>query len=415
MKRMPLINRKSDFYRLSSYAWLLFFLLTSFSIKSQQISGKWLGYIAIEGTVDTFLYEMELTQNENIINGSSFCFTPDTSAYAIFNVLGEAQQDQFVIQEFEQVEPSDGKWCHKYLTVRLSNDENQLSGSWDATNCRPGTVVLNRFQPVVTKVVEKKVPFSMEGKWIGHLIQSDRSYGFYLEMNLEKDGQGYSFIESEGEGGHAQMSIRWHSDEKEETFNFVELEIIEKNVPDWKWCIKRGVLDFKKAENKYILEGVWKGFIEGYTEQSGACAPGQLILEKPVLTEQVVQTVRQQTQDYQNTNERKIKVQRVIEVQGDQLKLRAWDSGDVDGDIVSIFMNGQKLLSRYRVSKRKYAFRLELDKTTNFMILHADDIGEISPNTVAVSIDDGQREQMIVLSSDLEESGAVLIRKISLE
>lgn len=46
------------------------------------------------------------------------------------------------------------------------------------------------------------------------------------------------------------------------------------------------------------------------------------------------------------------------------------------------------------------------------MVLHADDLGDISPNTVAVSIDDGQREQVIIVSSNLAESGALMIRKI---
>jgi hypothetical protein len=45
-------------------------------------------------------------------------------------------------------------------------------------------------------------------------------------------------------------------------------------------------------------------------------------------------------------------------------------------------------------------------------MVQADDLGTIKPNTVAVSIHDGQTEQTLVISSDLEENGAVLIRKI---
>ena len=87
----------------------------------------------------------------------------------------------------------------------------------------------------------------------------------------------------------------------------------------------------------------------------------------------------------------------------------------VDGDIVTVFLNGELLFEKYRVTKHKYAKVVKLKPDDNYLILHAEDLGDISPNTVAVSIDDGVKEQIIILSSNLSESGAIMIKQFKIE
>jgi hypothetical protein len=99
-------------------------------------------------------------------------------------------------------------------------------------------------------------------------------------------------------------------------------------------------------------------------------------------------------------------------VNSPELTISVWDNGTEDGDVITLFFNGHQLAKQHRISKNKSNYRVKLSGNENFLILQADDLGSIKPNTVAVSINDGQREQIIVMSADLEENGAVLIRKI---
>ena len=46
----------------------------------------------------------------------------------------------------------------------------------------------------------------------------------------------------------------------------------------------------------------------------------------------------------------------------------------------------------------------------NLLILHAENLGDLPPNTIAVSLDDGSSEQLIIMNANLEESGAILIQ-----
>jgi len=193
--------------------------------------------------------------------------------------------------------------------------------------------------------------------------------------------------------------------------SFRESEVMQKDDPRWPWCIKTGTLVYRREDNRLVLEGDWEGYIEGHDMESGACASGGLYLEKPVLSREVVQVQEAIEAPYQSEKHRKIKVQRVLEVSKPNIRIKIWDNGTVDGDVATLFLNGDRILHNHRVSKRRIGIPVSLQQSDNFLILHAEDLGDIRPNTVAVSVDDGEREQVIILSSNLEESGAVMIRQ----
>jgi hypothetical protein len=139
-------------------------------------------------------------------------------------------------------------------------------------------------------------------------------------------------------------------------------------------------------------------------------------LEKPVLNNLLRANIRSQQQQTasSNNNNRKLQLQRTIQVSSPNITLSVWDNGTEDGDVVTFFLNGHQIAKQLRISKNKNRYQVKLNAEENFLILYAEDLGEIKPNTVAVSIDDGMREQTVVLSSNLEQNGAVLIRQIKL-
>ena len=247
------------------------------------------------------------------------------------------------------------------------------------------------------------------------LSQSDRNYGFYYDIELEEGGTGYSYIVSEGNGGSARHRLNWRYEQRSRQLIIDELVVVERTDEQWKWCIKSATLQLASEEDAYRLTGDWKGQLEGTTSSRGTCAPGQILLEKPVVSRQVVKWVTEKSNAYQLETQREIKIERIIQVKNPHLRIKVWDNGTVDGDVVTIFLNGDQLLNKQRVSKRKIAIPVSLEAEYNFLILHAEDLGEITPNTVAVSIDDGVDEQIIILSSNLRESGAVMVKQFKVE
>jgi hypothetical protein len=205
------------------------------------------------------------------------------------------------------------------------------------------------------------------------------------------------------------MPLQWSS--RNDTLLINETGVGEKSQPEWKWCLKSASLSLRDEPMKMVLSGNWSGFIEGHLHSpKGACAPGTLRLEKPVLSPEVILETKQQSVAYHDKEAREINLGQVIIVKKPNIRIKVWDNGIVDGGVATIYINGKKIAHRYRVTKHKYSIPVTLTEEYNTLILHAESLGTVPPNTVAISISDGLTEHTLVLSSDLNQSGAVLIR-----
>jgi len=394
--------------------------MLAFSISqagAQNLSGEWIGKLTQNGKPEAFSYQINIVQDGDAIFGTAHSNTPDGKNAARFNLTGAWDGSKLILQEIVQTEPAKPRWCLKYAILKLVVSTNSLvlEGDWKADGCSPGKLSLTKRSGLEELMEQEMTPFAIAGRWIGTLSQTDRNYGFYYEVQLTEDGRGMSFIVSEDNGGSANHRLEWRFSAIDSSIVMEESALTEKTDPRWKWCIKTSNLRLRREAMRYILEGDWGGYIEGNTPPNGLCAPGSILLEKPILSRSVVKSIEQPFQIYEVTTQRQAKIVGTVEVQRANIRLKVWDNGTVDGDVASIFLNGERLLDRYRVSKHKYSIPVTLKEDANFLILHAEDLGEISPNTVAISIDDGAREQVIVLSSNLKESGAVLIRQFKLE
>ncbi|MGF1558024.1 MAG: hypothetical protein ACFCUL_02965 [Flavobacteriaceae bacterium] len=108
---------------------------------------------------------------------------------------------------------------------------------------------------------------------------------------------------------------------------------------------------------------------------------------------------------------RNIKYVNELEVYSDQITISLWDHGRVDGDIVSIYLNGEAIVSKYTLTYRKKTFKLQLDASKpNDLFLYAHNLGKSPPNTVSIEIKDGAVSEQIILNSDLKSCEAVLIK-----
>lgn len=383
---------------------------------AQQLDGLWEGKVFQEGLPDTFAYRLILeASGSGTFQGLAAARKmsgPDTAA---FECLAFMDGDRLIVQDLAQVFPREGlRWCLKYATLDMEEGGRVLKGTWKAEGCVAGRMELKKVVTGIPDTIwaEQAVPFSMEGAWTGVLAQSDRDYGFYYALQMQPNGKGSSYIVSEDNGGDATHDLQWEWELTDSLLNLNEIAVLRKTDPRWRWCIKSARLQLYREPHRYVLKGDWWGHLEGDSSTSGACAPGTLMLERPILSERIAQVVQSSEEAYRLDYDRKVKVTQVLEVASDQLYIRVWDNGTVDGDVITIFLNGKRIADRYRVTKSKRNFSVVLDKAANFLILHADDLGEVSPNTVGVAIDDGQREQVIIMSSNLSESGAVLVRQI---
>ena len=411
----------------------VFFLVLAKIGQAQSLAGEWAGEVTQTGKPDSFRYTLSLAQNGGQVSGTATSSNADGTGAAKFEVGGKFDGKLLILQEVLQLEPQNARWCLKHIRLQLVENQGveTLEGNWEADGCKPGTMKLRQVgssavgsgQPDPSQSAIPNPQSAIESRFSGHLSQSDRDYGFYFEMKFEADGTGTSQITSDGEGGNATHRLRWTFDEAEQRLDFEETDILEESVPSWRWCMKSGSLFYQKEKNRRSLAGNWEGYIEGTDPKTGACAPGKLYVEQPIFDQdeptakpgEPAKPAQAELKAYETKTKRDADVERVLEVKSRTVRIRVWDNGTVDGDVLSLFLNGEQIVKNYRVTRQKHETIVKLDKPTNFIILHALNVGSISPNTVAVSVDDGFQEQVVIISSNLDKSGAIMIREFTVK
>ena len=110
------------------------------------------------------------------------------------------------------------------------------------------------------------------------------------------------------------------------------------------------------------------------------------------------------------------KIQKISEIffNSDSLQLSFYDNGTVDGDTVSMVLNGKIIAEKIKLTTN--AFRITIPTKINqtdslLLIMHAESLGLIPPNTGLLVIQDGATRHEIRFEGDLQRSSAVMLRR----
>ena len=107
---------------------------------------------------------------------------------------------------------------------------------------------------------------------------------------------------------------------------------------------------------------------------------------------------------------RSISYTKELVVDTENITVSLWDHGRQDGDVVSIYLNGQPVVAKHTLTYKKKVYEVILDPTKpNDLFLYAHNLGRFPPNTVSIEINDGTKAENIILNSDLKSCEAVLI------
>ncbi|MEM8523255.1 MAG: hypothetical protein AAGG68_01365 [Bacteroidota bacterium] len=69
-----------------------------------------------------------------------------------------------------------------------------------------------------------------------------------------------------------------------------------------------------------------------------------------------------------------------------QAKILLWDGGNEDGDLITVYLNGEKLLDHHEVIRKRYKLQLNLKEKYNELVIYAENTGRLGDNTAVVLI-----------------------------
>jgi N-acetylmuramoyl-L-alanine amidase len=118
--------------------------------------------------------------------------------------------------------------------------------------------------------------------------------------------------------------------------------------------------------------------------------------------------VLQEKKEIQKFDSRTTKEQKVLQVKSNKLRVQLYDDGEIDNDIVSVYFNNKSIVESKSLNANGYIFNLDLvEGKTNELVLYADNLGTIPPNTALMIITDGSTRHELRLSADLKSNASV--------
>ncbi|MFN5135157.1 MAG: hypothetical protein ACK5DG_07555 [Chitinophagaceae bacterium] len=127
-------------------------------------------------------------------------------------------------------------------------------------------------------------------------------------------------------------------------------------------------------------------------------------IQKPVTTAPVINNPIITT--------RSTEVIQTLEIVEDSVTLSLYDNGEIDGDVVSVFLNNEKIIENVTLKASAYKKTIYFKKgETVQLTLFAENLGTIPPNTGLLVIYSGEKRFQVFFTSTLNKSSVILMKR----
>ncbi|TCZ70488.1 hypothetical protein [Flaviaesturariibacter aridisoli] len=110
--------------------------------------------------------------------------------------------------------------------------------------------------------------------------------------------------------------------------------------------------------------------------------------------------------------ERQVQTIQNVTLRADSVEIALYDNGLVDGDSVSVYLNGQPLVQHVRLSEHAFRYTVRLKPgVVNELSLMAENLGSLPPNTGLLVLQSGSARYQVYFSADLKTNARILIQK----
>ncbi|MDC3210379.1 hypothetical protein OAU10_02640 [Saprospiraceae bacterium] len=248
----------------------------------------------------------------------------------------------------------------------------------------------------------------LAGVWSGHFSLRGSVRNWSFELDLQQD-----HAEVKGIGKQVELSKKDNSSSINSTFtiggNF-NGEYLSYDMEEILFLKSRNGQCLSKCEYK-LNETLSKFQFVGECQRNGTFYKNnQYFVDHsackiPSITEVVFEKAK-------DINGRKTEIVETVLTKSKEVIIKVWDNNKVDGDLISLNLNGVWILKNYLLKKEVKDILIYLPEDSNELILYAENLGRMPPNTAAISIWNGDEEiKKLVLNSDEGKSEAIKILK----
>lgn len=238
----------------------------------------------------------------------------------------------------------------------------------------------------------------ISGIWQGKLTQE--SGGCFPEYHIELQiqtfnrditGISYDYYDTTK---FVKLNFSGSFTTNKKTIQLAEKKVLQERIPeDCVPCLKTYNLVYSRQNNQESLSGRWVG--EDMGTISG-CPPGNIFL------------TRATTSAFAEKKERKTVLAETFVVDSPEVHLAFYDNGIIDGDTITVFFDKQLVVAKKGLSLKPINVNFTLQPAREYeMVVYADNMGSITPNTALVVVTSGTKRYEIMLSSNEEKNASL--------
>ena len=361
----------------------LFFCTTSFSQSAPaDMTGLWTGLMFNDTTELNYRYEIAISEKKGKLIGYSqtFFILDGQEYYGVKKIRITIDGDKVITQDIKLIEnnypikPPKGVYVVNVLNFERKNDVMMLSGMFETNRTReyaPATGYIH----IERKVDVKESP---------------------LVKQLEKMGLvgDLSFVPVEKPGEPTVV--------KTETVKEVPVakaQPVEREKPAVVKVAKTKPVKEKEVAKEKVVK-----------TKEPAVIKEEVVKKEPEIKTTLVTKPKQAAADI---NGRVIETIRSVNYSSDSLVISLYDNGEVDGDTVSVLMNGNVIMPLVGLSTnpvRKTIYTKDITDSIQ-IVMYAENLGSLPPNTGLLIVYDGKDRYEIRFSGDLKKNAAIVFKR----
>jgi hypothetical protein len=254
----------------------------------------------------------------------------------------------------------------------------------------------------------------LNGIWKGVLTQGPGGcyprYFLELQINFTNDkvtGKAYDYYDK---AHYVKMNFTGRYNSQTHRLVLIENRILQADIPtDCQPCMKTYDLNYSKKGELEELTGDWKGV---YSDKQLICPPGRIQLKKATVSDFPVDIDQSDTlaalQQALHLQPREKTLVKTVTVSSPDVKIELYDNAEIDHDTVTVFINNKLLLYRQMLTDKPLTLHFNAFPGTPYeLVMYADNLGEIPPNTALMMVTAGSEKIEVFMSSSEQNSATV--------
>jgi hypothetical protein len=114
----------------------------------------------------------------------------------------------------------------------------------------------------------------------------------------------------------------------------------------------------------------------------------------------------------ETTRSRENHLVRTLTVNNEEISVRLYDNGEIDGDSISVYLDGKPIVSNKGLSTQPITVNVKLDENSpdHVLVMVAENMGRIPPNTSLMIVQDGDKRFEVSITSTEQKNAMVRFR-----